>query len=515
MFVYLTAFILNIFVIFEVDAAQKPNIILILTDDQDVLLNSMVALKNVRTLINDEGITFQNSFVNSPICCPSRSTILTGKHMHNIKVTNNSLSGNCSSREWQKNFEPQSFPALLKSEANYTTFYAGKYLNKYGERDCGGLEHVPAGYDWWLGLHGNSRYYNYTLSINGTAKHFKDDYLTDVMKEYALSFLNRQQTLHEPFFMMLSTPAAHGPFTPAPRHANKFPNTKALRTPSFNYSDTNRHWLIRLPPPYLPHNVQVLDNIHRQRLQTLLAVDEMVGEIIGKLAKLSILNNTYIIFTSDNGFHIGQFAQPWDKRQPYETDIRVPLSIRGPLLARKQVINFAVASVDLAPTILSMGGVKIPKEMDGASFYKAAIQNFDVGEQNVLIQYYGEGDTRTVDADCFNREDDELSYCSPGNWCKCEDARNNTYACVRRLSRATDFKFCQFFDGENFTEAYNLRSDPDELHNIYIEMEPHQIDDYHSTLDELRSCSGRGCRKFESLAEYVVESSTVITDVTS
>lgn len=507
--------VLTIFIasIFEVDGAQKPNIIIFLTDDQDILLDSMVALKNVRRLINDEGITFQNAFVNSPICCPSRSTILTGKHLHNIMVTNNSLAGNCSSPEWQKNFEPQSFVSLLKNKANYTTFYAGKYLNRYGDKDCGGAGHVPVGYDWWLGLHGNSRYYNYTLSVNGTAKHFTDEYLTDVMKQYALSFLNRKQTLTDPFFMMLSTPAAHAPFTPAPRHAKKFPGMKALRTPSFNYSDTNRHWLLRLPPRYLPLDISLLDDIQRHRMQTLLAVDEMVGEIVGQLQRLGVTNNTYILFTSDNGFHIGQFVQPWDKRQPYETDIKVPLSMRGPLIAPNQTSQLAVASVDLAPTILSIAGVDIPQDMDGVSFYKAALKNSDLRERNILIEYYGEGDSETVDASCFNREDGEqLSNCVQSNWCKCEDARNNTYACVRTVSATTDFKFCQFYDTENFIEAYNLRSDPYELHNIYIEMKPQQQDNYSATLKQLLRCTGLECR---SLSKDVMKSGTIVTNVSS
>ncbi|KAF5301081.1 hypothetical protein FQA39_LY10900 [Lamprigera yunnana] len=459
----------------------------------------MVAMNSVKRLIGAEGVTFENAFVNTPICCPSRSTILTGKYIHNIGVKNNSLSGNCSSKHWQKYHEPKSFPSLLKN-ANYTTFYAGKYLNTYGDEEIGGTKHVPKGYDWWIGLKGNSRYYNYTLSINGSAVKLSNQYLTDVMKMYALSFLNQQRLKKDHFFMALATPAAHEPFTPASRHSKKFPNVKVHRTPSFNYTDSKKHWLIRMPPKYLPTNVTILDNVQRQRLQTLLAVDELVFEIVHKLENIGVLKDTYIIFTSDNGYHVGQFVQPWDKRQPYETDIRVPFMVRGPLIHPNQTYMLPISAVDIAPTILDMAGVSIPHDIDGISLYKNMVKGTDSKYGDVLIEYYGEGDLKAVDDQCPWTNDDNLTVCEINTWCKCQDSRNNTYICIRRFSNTLNFKFCRFFDNNNFMEAYNLLSDPYELKNIYEEMDEDWVRENLHALDLLRNCIGRQCRSAFTLA---------------
>uniref|UniRef100_S4RL60 Sulfatase N-terminal domain-containing protein n=1 Tax=Petromyzon marinus TaxID=7757 RepID=S4RL60_PETMA len=141
-------------------------------------------LKKTIALIGDEGATFTNAFVASPLCCPSRSSILTGKYPHNHGVVNNSLSGNCSSAAWQKLQETDAFPVHLR-RAGYHTFFAGKYLNPYGDGSVGGVAHVPPGWDVWNGLVQNSKYYNYTLSVNGKLEEhgtdYSKDYLTDLI----------------------------------------------------------------------------------------------------------------------------------------------------------------------------------------------------------------------------------------------------------------------------------------------------------------------------------------------
>uniref|UniRef100_A0A8C6KVH5 N-acetylglucosamine-6-sulfatase n=1 Tax=Nothobranchius furzeri TaxID=105023 RepID=A0A8C6KVH5_NOTFU len=194
-------------------------------------------LSKTRRLIGDAGISFTNAFVASPLCCPSRASILTGKYPHNHHVINNTLEGNCSSRSWQKSEEPHTFPALLKTYGGYQTFFAGKYLNQYGHSDAGGVEHVPPGWSYWVALEKNSRYYNYTLSVNGrTQKHGADysrDYLTDVLANMSLEFLQYKSN-YQPFFMMVSTPAPHSPWTAAPQYQDRFNTTKAPRDPNFN-----------------------------------------------------------------------------------------------------------------------------------------------------------------------------------------------------------------------------------------------------------------------------------------
>ncbi|KAG5845724.1 hypothetical protein ANANG_G00142280 [Anguilla anguilla] len=189
---------------------RRPNIVLILTDDLDVSIGGMIPLNKTKKLIGEAGISFTNTFVASPLCCPSRASILTGKYPHNHHVINNTLEGNCSSLAWQKSQEASTFPVLLQHHAGYQTFFAGKYLNEYGATEAGGVEHVPPGWDYWFALERNSKYYNYTLSVNGKAqKHgqnYSEDYLTDVLANRSIDFLQYKSN-YRPFFMMISTPA--------------------------------------------------------------------------------------------------------------------------------------------------------------------------------------------------------------------------------------------------------------------------------------------------------------------
>ena len=137
-----------------INCQKPPNIVLFLTDDQDSELGGMEPLSKARSWIAENGVTFENSFVSTPVCCPSRSSILTGMYQPHTKVVNNTLEGNCWGTEWRETSEKESFAAILKSTSNYTTFYAGKYLNRYGS---GGDLSVPSGWDKWVGLVGNSK----------------------------------------------------------------------------------------------------------------------------------------------------------------------------------------------------------------------------------------------------------------------------------------------------------------------------------------------------------------------
>ncbi|CAH0549393.1 unnamed protein product [Brassicogethes aeneus] len=278
---------------------------------------------------------------------------------------------------------------------------------RYGSKKSGGTKHIPHGYDWWLALKGNSKYYNYTLSINGTARFFENQYLTDVMSDYAIDFLNQGFIKTSPFFMTLATPACHAPFTPADRHKVCYLNETVVRTPSFNATPYNKHWLLQMKPTSLPENVEILDEIQKNRLQTLLAVDDMVDRVVEKLKDLNVLDNTYIIFTSDNGYHIGQFSQPWDKRQPYQTDIKVPFLISGPKIKKKSLSSFPISSVDILPTILDLANVKTPEKLkiDGKSFKEVLFEKIEkMFQRRVYIEYHGMGSGSTVENQCAVKE---------------------------------------------------------------------------------------------------------------
>ncbi|XP_059490919.1 N-acetylglucosamine-6-sulfatase-like isoform X2 [Neocloeon triangulifer] len=362
---------------------------------------------------------------------------------------------------------------------------------------------VPKGWDWWMGLEGNSRYQNYTLSVNGTWRDYADrpdDYLTDVMAKSALEFLNQGHVRSEPFLMVLATPAAHDPFTPAERYKDRFEHVRVPKGKDFNLHNQGKHWIVQNMPPHTlsDETISKIDDIYRNRLKTLLSVDEIVEKIVLKLEKLQILERTHLIFTSDHGYHLGQFALPWDKRQPYEFDLRVPFVIRGPGIPKNQSFPFPVLLTDLAPTFLQIAGTK-DDEADGVSLFN--LIEAEKLNRTFLIEFHGEAHSDSVSENCPDvyRDRDQFFQCTLENSCKCQDVRNNTYHCLRHLSDRCDFIFCHFEDDEDFEEFYDLRSDPLQLENTASVLPPHHLQFYRKSLHKLKNCKGRDCRELRKM----------------
>jgi len=473
---------------------KKSNIVLFLVDDLDLVLSSWTGLPKTRDLLGKQGIIFDNAFATTPVCCPNRASILTGQYLHNHLTVNNSLSGNCSSRDYQQLVEPFSF-ARYVSEQEYTTFYAGKYLNQYGDEVVGGVKHVPPGWDWWIGLVGNSKYYNYSLSVNGSREIHGDDpdsdYLTDVLHRYAISFLDQWNPSDKPILMVVAPPACHAPFTPHPKYADNFTDLSAPRTPSYGLgAQKDKHWLVRETPEKLTKPLQEqIDEIFRNRLRTLLSVDAMVADVLQKLKNKGELEETYIIFTSDHGYHLGQFAEPWDKRQPYETDIRVPFVISGPGIEAGLTKQDVVLTLDLAPTIIELAGGEVPSDMDGTSLVPLlSARGAKHWRSMFLVEYRGEGYPGPVPG-CPQYTSGGVANCNSD--CICQDASNNTYNCLRKIRHTQNYIYCAFKDNQNFEEYYDLNTDPWELHNT-AENEV-DLTSYRELLNERLGCSGVLC----------------------
>ena len=341
--------------------ASRPNVVVLMTDDQTV--ESMRVMPNVRTLLANEGVTFDNSFVSYSLCCPSRATFLTGQYAHNHGVWGNAAPNG----GYYKLDSTNTLPVWLQ-RAGYQTIHLGKYLNGYGTRS---KTEIPPGWGEWYGTPDPStyRYLGYEFNENGklvTYPNTAANYKTDIEAQKAVDIIARQALDPRPFFLWVAFLAPHsgGPRdpddpsgqatpSPAPRHRNLFSTQPLPIPPSFNELDvSDKPAGIRNRPLMSAAKIAAVRENYQQRLESLLAVDEAVGQIVNRLAAIGELDKTYIIFTSDNGFFHGEHRVPNGKVLVYEPSIRVPLIMRGPNIPAGQHRSQFVANIDLAPTIV-------------------------------------------------------------------------------------------------------------------------------------------------------------------
>jgi arylsulfatase A-like enzyme len=316
---------------------QRPNVLILETDDQT--LAEMEVLPNVRRLIGGQGVTFDNNFDSFSLCCPSRASLLTGQYSHNNGVRGNKLPEG----GYYKLDSTNTLPVWLQ-RAGYYTMHVGKYLNGYGTRD---QHEIPPGWSDWHGSVDPTtyRYYNYMLNENGQlniycARPEPSCYQTDVYRDKANQLI-RGRVGQGPWFMWVAFLANHsgGPHeaddpngqntpVPAPRYKNRLQNTPMPRPPNFNERDIrDKPRPVRRPLLTQRQIANVQEN-WQQRRETLMAVDDAVVSIVDTLRSTGQLDNTLILFTSDNGFFHGEHRIRAGKVLLYEPSIHVPLLMR-------------------------------------------------------------------------------------------------------------------------------------------------------------------------------------------
>ncbi|MFO1337094.1 MAG: sulfatase [Burkholderiaceae bacterium] len=347
--------------------AQPPNIVFILADDLDA--DAAATMAQVQALITDRGTRFDHHYVNVSLCCPSRVSTLRGQFAHNSGIIGNLPPDGGFEGAYAKGIEASTIATWLK-DAGYRTALFGKYLNGY-PNTAPSANYVPPGWTEWYAANGGFPYkgFDYSLNENGETVaygHADADYMTDVLSARATGFIRR--SAGQPFFAYIATFAPHLPATPAPRHANAFPGIHVPHTPSFNEADVSDKpgWVRHLP---LLSQAQIaeIDLAYRHRRQSLLAVDELVKSVMDTLQATGQLDNTYVFFASDNGFHQGQHRMPQGKMSGFEEDIRVPLSVLGPGVPAGRTVGEFSANVDFAGTFAELAGVAVPAWVDGRS----------------------------------------------------------------------------------------------------------------------------------------------------
>ncbi|GIF40944.1 arylsulfatase A-like enzyme [Actinoplanes xinjiangensis] len=347
--------------------AARPNIVLVLVDD--LSMNLVQYMPNVRKLQQD-GTTFTNYTVTDSLCCPSRASLLKGQFPHNTGIVKNHGSDGGFLLFHSRGQERSTFATDLQG-AGYRTAFLGKYLNEYqpGLRMGGTRPYVPPGWDQWFA--GGNAYpnFDYKLNENGRIVSYgskPQDYLTDVLAAKASNFISTTAATGQPFLVEVSTYTPHHPYTPAPRDANLFPGLRAPRTPAWDRAPAGTVWLAGKPKLTTAQKLR-LDQEFRLRAQSVQAIDRMIGQLRTTLAQAGVADRTVVMFTSDNGYHMGEYTLPSGKQTAFDTDVNVPLVVAGPGIEPGRSAAQVVANVDLRPTFADWAGLPAPSETDGRS----------------------------------------------------------------------------------------------------------------------------------------------------
>jgi len=477
--------------------AKAPNIVFILVDDLDAA--AAAQMSQVKALITDQGTSFQHHYVSLSLCCPSRATTLRGQFSHNTGIFKNDLPDGGFGGFYQKGEEASTFATWLH-DGGYRTALFGKYLNGYPEEGPS-PRYVPPGWTEWMSPAAGTPYkgFNYTMNHNGLLVDYGKadaDYLTDVISRAAADFIRHSvdQFPDKPFMVYLAPFAPHAPATPAPRHENEFKNIKVPRGPAFNEADVSDKpaWVRALP---LLNQTQIagLDKLYRKRRQSLLAVDEMVQNIVNTLQTKGELSNTYIFFTSDNGYHQGQHRLDSGKMTAYEEDLVIPMSVRGPGVPAKRTVDQITANVDYAGTFAEIGGVSVPSFVDGRSLVPFLKGQTPPAWRAALLLENKDGalpPLRNADGPLEPSDPFELAVGPTG------DGPGIDGFMGLRINDGTSY--LEYTTGEH--EYYNNDTDPAQLRNTYVFTSPQTKARLASWVAALKNASGAALRQAEQAA---------------
>jgi N-acetylglucosamine-6-sulfatase len=418
---------------------RLPNIIFILVDDmrwdQLGLTGHPFAHTPNLDRIGEEGVNFENAFVGTPLCSPSRASFLTGQYPHKHRIINNDRNGLSFISH-----KLVTFPQLLR-QAGYETAFIGKW--HMGDDDT-----RRPGFDHWISFRAQGLFIDPVMNINGQRRQYSG-YMTDLLNRQAVEFVEKKH--EQPFLLYLSHKAVHAPYIPAERHNNIYTDARYVPPISANDDLSGKPVLRRKVPPVdvlripgaTPEPVEPRygrgtsrEDIYLDHLRCLSSVDEGMGMLFDVLEKTGQLDETLIIFASDNGFLFGEHGLFMNKRMAYEESLRIPLLMRYPkIITPGSRRDQLVLNIDIAPTLYEMAGIQAPIDIHGKSLLPV-LSNPDENLRNeFLAEYY-------------------LEKCTP------------LYAGWQAV-RTDHWKYIRYPGLKGMDELYDLQVDPHEMINLF------------------------------------------------
>jgi N-acetylglucosamine-6-sulfatase len=434
------------------------------------------------------GTTFDHYFVSDSLCCPSRATILTGLFPHDTGVVTNLAPDGGFDKFQSRGLDGRTF-AVAASRKGYSASMLGKYLNGYGDPMNPTTAPVPPGWsDWHVSNSTGYAEFDYVLNDNGSYNTYRgeENYGVDRLNADAREFIER--SAGDPFLLEVSTFAPHAPYTPAPRNADDFPGLRAPRDPSFNADNVDPPSWLGSRDPLGPRQVATIDSSFRRRAQAVESIDKLVADVESTLAANGVADDTYIVFSSDNGYHLGQHRLVRGKQTAFDTDIRVPLIVAGPGVPHDRVVSEVVQNVDLYPTFVelmggtSSGSADSVDSIEGRSFVpllrSGSADDPPPWRTVALVEHHG-GNDNPADPDHEGRG----------------SSNPTTYQAIRVSADHLDgfdgpveAVYVEYDNPAHEIEYYDIARDPYELRNVAADLTAAQRTQLHRILAALTDC---------------------------
>jgi N-acetylglucosamine-6-sulfatase len=457
---------------------DQPNVIFVLTDDQfPGTENKMPALKSN---VTDQGIKFTNTTSTYPLCCPARAILHRGQYAHNTEIYGNNLPKGGWEKFKNRGLHRSTVATWLDAQGYQTGFF-GKFMNNYTDLS------IPPGYDRWYAWNSPKMGWR-SVNVQGKQKPLARPKADSLVADKTLEFLDNRLKGNAPVFAFVNFGAMHSPFKYAKFDEDKFGNAKVPRTAAFNEADvSDKPSYVRNLPKLSGEKISGLDQDYRDGLRSLMRVDRFVADLTDLLHRRGELDDTYIVFYTDNGAHFGQHRFEHGKFEPYKEDVNFPLIVRGPGIPQGVVNTELIGTHDVAPSLADMADADVPDFVDGRSFLPLATGEVTEWSRTAILSDRGENNGVPS-----NRWDKSWGW----SWemLRMEDGKVYT-----RHERGP---------GEGEKEFYDLEQDPYQLHNAlgpadttYPPPDAATLAYYEKRLDALYNCSGqsgpKSCRAAE------------------